>query len=34
LIHHFHAGLFGKSVQKTAVFRGDLHGSNVIARTL
>jgi hypothetical protein len=24
LIHHFHAGLFGKSVQKTAVFRGDL----------
>ena len=34
LIHHFHAGLFGKSVQKTAVFRGDLHGSRVIFRTL
>jgi hypothetical protein len=34
LIHHFHAGLFGKSVQKTAIFRSDLHGSKVIFRTL
>jgi hypothetical protein len=34
LIHHFHAGLFGKSVQKTAVFGGDLHGSKVIFWTL
>jgi hypothetical protein len=34
LIHHFHAGLFGKGVQKTAIFRGDLHGSNAISRTL
>jgi hypothetical protein len=34
LIHDFHAGFLGKSVQETAVFRSDLHGSEVTDRTL
>ena len=33
-IHYLHPRLLREGVQATAVFRGDLHGSNAIGRTL
>mgnify|MGYP006225010567 FL=1 len=33
-VHHLHAGFLGEGVEASAVFCGDLHGSDATGRTL